>query len=44
MNLVGGWSRMGAVQILFSDDTELVADLENKLQKLVVSFGRVYES
>ena len=44
VNLVGvdgqgqGWE---LYQVLFADDIALVADLEDKLQKLVEKFGRV---
>ena len=31
-------------QLLFADDTALVADSEEKLCRLVSEFGRVYES
>ena len=44
VNLVGvdgrGWE---LCQVLFADHTTLVADLEDKLQKLVEEFGRVCE-
>ena len=44
VNLVGvdgrGWE---LCQVLFVDDTALVADLDCKLQKLVKNFSRVYE-
>ena len=37
----GGWFEIN--QLLFSDGTALVADLKEKLCRLVSVFGRVYE-
>ena len=34
--------RFGVNQLLFADDTALVADSENKLCRLVSEFGRVF--
>ena len=37
----GGWFKIN--QLLFADDTALVADSEEKLCRLVSEFGRVHE-
>ena len=39
----GEWSRYELCQVLFADDTALVVDAEDKLQKLVEEFGRLCE-
>ena len=42
--LSGNGSTFEINQLLFTDDTVLVADSEEKLCRLVNEFGRVYES
>ena len=41
LSVIGG--RFKIIQLLFADDTELMADLEEKLCGLVSEFGRVCE-
>ena len=41
--IANGWLVLGIIQLLFADDTRLVADLEDKLCRLVSEFGRVCE-
>ena len=43
VNLGGGGQGWELFQVLFVDDTALVADSEDKLQKLVEELGRVCE-